>query len=682
MELFQERAGVQPPLLAPIDGRFRTAVIQPISTEPEDVGSAMQAYQAAIRQVMISPSTKKDGGVPDNLSAGAATAFERATSVGDHGAQWVTLVRRTSNTTDLDLVGAMDAGRETSARWAAGQLVGVGEAQGTLGRRVPVRAGPRRRTSAARSAGRATRRSTPAPSARSGRPRSRRSTPPGAPTSPTPRAPRSSSAPSSGTLRARLDATLRGLDEWSKSATNDTLIDEATSIVERFAAGVNVEQLTENVVRALGVDLSLSDPTTNTIARALVLRHQDEVLDLWEKSDLAEPTRLAERLIEAIREDVERVFGHPGVYSGITEILREWAEQEEGSLSPDVRQFRTKMLTSITDSLVPPATDREIEAIVAIAYPGEQNSRVEARLAETLATHPSLSRFLQQASPTFVPRSADTALVISVALVGQGVMDVPDGAEGLNTWVESAFRPDPTDRLAWRQRDGYRDPIDFIDEDARAELLQRLLAAAWNGELTAERIPSNGQTGSFGTLTVQFGAKDAPQLHISLDNMPFANHLAPLADAYLREISQRYVSDTESVSEILRELSRTVPSGLRGAAPADERRAGRSAAVHRLRPRARSHGPRQRRARRAAAPARRAPSLPHRAVEADPPGGRVRRVLGAGAAGGALPVVRDAGLRVLRRGDRRDPDDAAPAGRRPAGARRRRRIAVPDRCVR
>jgi len=95
----------------------------------------------------------------------------------------------------------------------------------------------------------------------------------------------------------------------------------------------------------------MSDPTTNTIARALVLRHQDEVLDLWEKSDLAEPTRLAERLIEAIREDVERVFGHPGVYSGITEILREWAEQEEGSLSPDVRRStggrRTKPETPV-----------------------------------------------------------------------------------------------------------------------------------------------------------------------------------------------------------------------------------------------------------------------------------------------------------------------------------------------
>ena len=80
--------------------------------------------------------------------------------------------------------------------------------------------------------------------------------------------------------RGRSLATLRGLDEWTKGATNDTLIDEAASIVERFAAGVNVEQLTENVVRALGVDLSLSDPTLNSIARALVLRHQDEVLEL------------------------------------------------------------------------------------------------------------------------------------------------------------------------------------------------------------------------------------------------------------------------------------------------------------------------------------------------------------------------------------------------------------------
>src|SRR5262249_25160092 len=273
--------------------------------------------------------TKKDGGVPDNLSAGAATAFERASSIGDHGPQWVELLRRTSNTTDLDLVGAMDAGRETSARWAAGQLVGVEKRKGRAVVEFPAaqdlvggarglfarRGEPQLDQGAVRQVRQAEESQVDATwRAYLGNPKGI--------------AVKFRAA--SGTLRARLDATLRALDDWGKGATNETLIDEAASIVERFAAGVNVEQLTENVVRALGVDLSLADPTTNSIARAVVLRHQDEVLELWEKADLAEPSRLAERLVEAIREDVERVFGQPGVYAGITEILREWAEQEEG----------------------------------------------------------------------------------------------------------------------------------------------------------------------------------------------------------------------------------------------------------------------------------------------------------------------------------------------------------------
>ena len=311
------------------------------------------------------------------------------------------------------------------------------------------------------------------------------------------------------------------------------------------------------------------------------------------------------------------------------------------------------MLTSITDSVVPPATDREIEAIVAIAYPGEQNSRVEARLAETLATHPSLSRFLQQASPTFVPRSADTALVISVALVGQGVMDVPDGAEGLNTWVESAFRPDPTDRLAWRQRDGYRDPIDFIDDDARAELLQRLLAAAWNGELTAERRPSNGQTRA---LRHPHRAVRGAAMRRSCTSASTtcrsrtpraARRRVPARDLAALRLGHR------AVSEILRGLSRTVPAaswsgaGRRAtscgsapcsstSSPSSTRRAGRRGAreLRHLRDELRRPPPSSR-------------------------SGSTRSTStsrsGSGRAGRAHAVVRDAGLRLVRRGDRGDP---------------------------
>lgn len=561
MVAFQTASGLHPPNQAPIDARHRTGVLNPVSLASDDVAAAMQAYQAALRQVVLLGGGRKDGAVPDHLSAGAADAFERGTSLGDSGAQWVGALRRTITTVDVDLVGAIEAARDTAARWAGGQLAGKQRLRGgrvvdfpnandlvLRNRRLLGRGVDETPNDAALTAVRDAEASNVDAAWRTYL------------QNPKGTAVKFKSA--AERLRARLDATLRALDDWSQTASNDTLIDEANSIVERFAAGVDIEQLTENVVRAIGTELSIADPTQNSVARAIVNRHQEDVLETWEKADLAEPARLPDRLIDAFRQEVERAFSRPEVYAGITQILRAWAEQDEGQLSADIRQFRTKMLASITDSVVPPALDREIEAIVAIAYPGEQNSRIEERLTQTLATHPSLARFLQQSAPTFVPRASDSALVISVSLIGQGVMDVPDGAAGLNTWVESAFRPDPTDRLAWRQREGYRDPIDFIDESAKAELVQRLLAAAWNGELRADRIEISGRTHhGFSSLTLKFGSADAPQLSISLENMPFANYLAPSVDAYLREISHRYVTDTETIGEILRELSRTVPDG-------------------------------------------------------------------------------------------------------------------------
>jgi hypothetical protein len=144
--------------------------------------------------------------------------------------------------------------------------------------------------------------------------------------------------------------------------------------------------------------------------------------------------------------------------------------------------------------------------------------------------------------------------------VGQGLIDIEGGASGLNTWIEAAFRPDPTDRLAWRQRIGYRDPIAFLEGDLKVELMQRLLAAAWNGELTATRTEkSNG--GTFESLDLQFAAEGSTVLRIPLEKMPFSNYLAPLPDAWLREITRRYSADTISVSEVLRELSRCIPLG-------------------------------------------------------------------------------------------------------------------------
>jgi hypothetical protein len=258
--------------------------------------------------------------------------------------------------------------------------------------------------------------------------------------------------------------------------------------------------------------------------------------------------------------EVSRVFEDPEVYPALGHILREWARPDAKEISGEVRSFQSRLLASISDAFIPPTMDRDVEPMISVAYPEETNRDVELKLKEALSSHPALERFLRQSEPTFLPRSAANSIVISVAIVGQGLMDIEGGANGLNTWIEAAFRPEPTDRLAWRQRTGYRDPIAFIEGDLKIGLVQRLLAAAWNNELGAKRNSKKG-VGQFEELNLQFASEGSTTLNIPLDRMPFSNYLAPTLDAWLREITRRYSADTIAVSEMLRELSRCIPVG-------------------------------------------------------------------------------------------------------------------------
>jgi len=356
------------------------------------------------------------------------------------------------------------------------------------------------------------------------------------------------------------------LEEWLTQNSTDALRDRQADVVRRYSSAIDFEQLVAAAVKALGERMEIQDPTEMQVAHAILRKALGGVLDHWQARDSANVALLPVRLVEAIREEVGHAFKNPKVYSGIEKILRDWAEQDEVQLEAQVQQFRTRFSTVITDSVIPGTIDREVELLVTVAYPGEQNDDVETRLREALEKQERLGQFLKRIPPTFVPRSAGDALVISVSLIGQGLLDIPDGAASLFTWVQSAFSPHPDDRLAWRQREGYRDLVDFMDAHSRARFIQRLLATAWNGQLTAVRSDNgkvlNGEpAGTFKELVLRFGAADAPGFTIPMTDMPFERHLAPLLDAYLREVSRQYVMDPENISEILRQLALSVPAG-------------------------------------------------------------------------------------------------------------------------
>lgn len=565
---FEEAMGLRPPQLAPIDPNYRTKALQPPVVTEEGVRAAFQTYQTALNQVMP-PTGQKQNVLSEILSAGADAALEKATGLADPTGQWIDAVLRVgkenpdASERDLDFVSILLAVKEAAGTWSSGQLVAgrrnavpapessklmSGGRRGFLRRAAQPRMNP-----GAVAAARANESFRVDDTWRTYLANSR-----GNPVK---------FRGAAGDLRDRVARMERSLTEWQEIAKPTTRDARLHSVRERYAFAQDYGTMRSAALRQTAANLGTSDSSAISIVRTILSRFQQDLVEAWRKDDNLDPTTLPHRLVDKIREELSRAFDDPEVYVGLPQILQRWAEEDGARPDLEVRQFRTKMLSSITDSLVPPSLDRDIEPMVTIAYPGEQHDGVEAKLREALATHPSFAAYMRQSAPTFVPNAGGGAVVVSVSLIGQGLVDIEDGAEALNSWIESAFRPAPTDRLAWRQRTGYRDPIDFIDETARAELLQRLLAAAWNGQLTAKELAATERrvdgepAGKFESLTLRFGADDAPSLTIPLGDMPFAHHLAPLVDAFLREISRRYAMDSDVVSEILRELSKVIPNG-------------------------------------------------------------------------------------------------------------------------
>ena len=551
-----EELKIAPPVLAPINPQLRTDIENVSEVSKDALDGVLAPYFAALNAVTTQDGKGINNFVPDNLSANAAGAFDAATRIIGSTSDWVRVVKAISERKKVDVLSTLVAASRASTNWSNGAVSGAPRplapvptaddlisviTSGPFGRsKQAVLNEDGRNQLKAHEAGRvdATWRNY-LRNSQGGAQRFK---------------------DASIAFQQKLLTVQAALDDWAKELTATKQKDFEASLQQRLGVVRDLQDLTGTVSRALGRDWGAGDASQATIGRGLLAKCQDQALTRWQELDQAAPDMLMTRLLEAAEPYVAQAFDKPDVYPSLAHILREWATPTSKEVSSEVRSFQSRFLAAISDAFIPPSNDRDVEPMISVAYPEDANKNVEAKLKEALSSHPSLERFLRQSEPTFLPRSASNSIVVSVALVGQGLIDIEGGASGLNTWIEAAFRPDPTDRLAWRQRIGYRDPIAFLEGDLKVELMQRLLAAAWNGELTATRTEkSNG--GTFESLDLQFAAEGSTVLKIPLEKMPFSNYLAPLPDAWLREITRRYNADTISVSEVLRELSRCIPLG-------------------------------------------------------------------------------------------------------------------------
>jgi hypothetical protein len=116
------------------------------------------------------------------------------------------------------------------------------------------------------------------------------------------------------------------------------------------------------------------------------------------------------------------------------------------------------------------------------------------------------------------------------------------------------------DRLAWRQRLGYQDSIAFITTEGRQAMIQRLLAAAYNGRLVESGTVGEGRD-SFLELSLHFGNTQAEPLRIVLEGA-FPDKLALLPDAFLETITAEYAAGNgRAAGQVLTELGELVPTG-------------------------------------------------------------------------------------------------------------------------
>jgi hypothetical protein len=278
------------------------------------------------------------------------------------------------------------------------------------------------------------------------------------------------------------------------------------------------------------------------VASKALVRSQDDIMIRWQQQDNGSIDRLAKRLVEGIQTQVLNVLqNNSNVYMRL-EVLLNKADVKAASLSQEdvaVSRLRAMILNKVNTSLVPPALSSDAETRLAVS---------------------SLVGFLD--GMTIVPNSAAESIGISLSVVGLGVMDVPDAALAMNTWIDAAHSPKGTDRLAWRQRLGYRDAIDFVAPNDRITMLRQLLVAAYNGRLTLhETTDENARLDSTKELQLRFGAAQSDPFVVPLVGA-LPDRLAQLPDAFLEAITLKYSAGKgREVGQILDELMELRPDG-------------------------------------------------------------------------------------------------------------------------
>jgi hypothetical protein len=145
-------------------------------------------------------------------------------------------------------------------------------------------------------------------------------------------------------FQQRLRKTEVSLTEWAADLTESKQKDFEASLQQRLGVVRDLHELTATVIRELGREWGIGEPSNATIGRAVLAKCQDRALERWKEVDQGAPEMLIVRLLEAAEPIVSQAFDQPEVYPALGHILREWASPDGKEMSSEVRSFQSRFL--------------------------------------------------------------------------------------------------------------------------------------------------------------------------------------------------------------------------------------------------------------------------------------------------------------------------------------------------
>jgi hypothetical protein len=162
----------------------------------------------------------------------------------------------------------------------------------------------------------------------------------------------------------------------------------------------------------------------------------------------------------------------------MSQLLRAAAKRGDTTVAEsDVQYFVSALAGMVPAAFVPDGTGK---LSILVVYPSAvRDDDVERFLRDTLKL-PSGPRVV---TPDF--HAVDTELITLVFVrTGMGVTEVGEVRRVLLDWSQASLNPRAEHYLPWRQRLGFDRDWLATTERHRVEILQRLLAAVWNGRVT------------------------------------------------------------------------------------------------------------------------------------------------------------------------------------------------------